>query len=116
VTTLETVVETRVVETVVEVVTDAVVEAEVAGAEVAGALVGATVGMDKETPAEEQRPSAAWIVFAKSAAEQAFSTHGVKALMKAVALQIHATSVSEQPELPMLEIAQLRAHGGILPS
>lgn len=90
-TTLDRVVETtRVVE---EVVTAAVVGAEVAAAEEAGALVGATVGMDNETPAEEQRPSAAWIVFAKSDAEQACSTHGVKALMKAVALQIHAISV-----------------------
>lgn len=90
-----------------------VVEAPAADEAVAAALEAVADGMTKETPAEAQRPVAAWIVFAKSAAEQAFSTHGVRAEMKPDALQIHAMSVVPQPELPMEEMAQDRAHCGM---
>jgi len=75
--------------------------------------VAPAVGMLKVTPTPEQRPSAAWMVLAKSAAEQAPWTHGVKALMKAVAMQIHLISVSWHPEDPMEETAQVRAQDGM---
>jgi len=75
--------------------------------------VAPAVGMLKVTPTPEQRPSAAWMVLAKSAAEQAAWTHGVKALMKAVAMQIHLISVSWHPEDPMEETAQVRAQDGM---
>jgi len=75
--------------------------------------VGVAAGRLNETPAEAQRPEAAAMVFARSSAEQAFWTHGVKAVMKPEALQIHAISVGWQPVLPKLEMAQVRAHCGI---
>jgi len=48
-----------------------------------------------------------------SAAEQAFSTQPVMEVRKAEALQMQAISVSEHPEAPMEEMAQVRAHDGI---
>jgi len=100
---------------VVDKVTTAEEVATVTEVEVeTGAAVdeAATGGRDKETPACAQRPSAAAMVFCKSAAEQAAWTHGVKAVMKAVALQIHATSVSAHPVLPKLVMAHVTAHVG----
>jgi hypothetical protein len=70
-------------------------------------------GMTRETPASAQRPPAALTVASKSAAEQAAWTHGVRAVMKPVALQIHGISVVWQPVLPKEVRAQERAQGGI---
>jgi len=103
---------TSVVETATDEVTEAAA-AEVLATEAADVAEPDTGGMLNETPAALQRPSAAVIVFCRSAAEQAAWTHGVNAATKPEAWQIHLTSVVWHPTLPKLLKAQVRAHCGI---
>jgi len=120
---LEAVEVNRVVETSVvvgttetEVTVETAVELTVETTELVEDGAELAVGMVKVTPAAWQRAPAAWTVASNCSAEQAPWTQGTREVTKAVAWQIQAMSVVAQPVLPNEEIAQERAHGGMLSS